>query len=131
LESGARAMPNATAPLSAFRFPTSAFSILCHLELAMNLGHAWKDLFANWADELPRRGVLVTTFDEQILFSGFMTGESFLLIERNAPDTMGARQLIVPYANIAALKIVDVVKSKNFAKLGFEGGKSGESRAKS
>ena len=87
----------------------------------MDLTAAWKELFVQWPEEMARRGVLVTTFDEQILFRGFLVGEAFLLIDRNAPDTMGARQLIVPYSNIAAVKIVDVVKAKGFNKLGFEG----------
>jgi len=87
----------------------------------MELDHAWKEMFERWPADVPRRGVLVTSYGEQVLFDGFMTGESFLLINRNAPDTVGARKLIVPYANIVTLKIVDVVKAKALVHLGFEG----------
>lgn len=87
----------------------------------MHADRAWKELFERWPAEVPRRGVLVTSYGEQVLFDGFMTSEAFLLINRNAPDTMGARKLIVPFENIVTVKIVDVVKAKSFAQMGFAG----------
>jgi hypothetical protein len=81
----------------------------------------WKDFFCKWPDVMPRRGVLVTSFGEQVPFAGFMTSETFLLVERQTPDTLGARMLVFAYEEIAALKIVEVVKPKLFSSLGFEG----------
>jgi hypothetical protein len=81
----------------------------------------WKDLFCRWPEGMLRRGVLVTAFDEQIPFVGFWTSETFLLIERQTPDTLGARMVVLPYENIRALKVTDVVKPKTFRALGFEG----------
>jgi hypothetical protein len=81
---------------------------------------AWKGLFADWPPELAPRGVLVTTFAEQIPFDGFLTSEQFVVIFRTTPDTVGARQVVVPYENIAALKIVDVIKIKPFEAMGFK-----------
>lgn len=86
----------------------------------MNSAEAWRDCFARWPDDLPKRGVIVTTFDEQILFANFLFGESLLLVERQSPDTIGARQVILSYEAISAVKIVDVVKLRALAKLGFE-----------
>ena len=86
----------------------------------MNAAEAWRDCFARWPDELAKRGVIVTKFDEQILFSSFMYSDNLLLIERQSPDTIGARQVILSYESISALKIVDVVKLKALARLGFE-----------
>lgn len=86
----------------------------------MSVGEGWKACFAAWPDKLPQRGMLVTTFDEQIAFSAFFTGDSILLIERQTPDTVGARKVLVPYENIAAVKIIDVVKTKDLLALGFE-----------
>lgn len=86
----------------------------------MNAAEAWRDCFARWPDELAKRGVIVTTFDEQILFSNFLFSDNLLLIERQTPDTIGARQVILSYESISALKIVDVVKLKALARLGFE-----------
>ncbi len=87
----------------------------------MDLTTIWKGCFEAWPADLPRRGVLVTTFDEQIAFQGFMTHAGMVLIERNAPDTTGARKLLVPYQHVAALKIVDPVKGQLFTPMGFQG----------
>jgi hypothetical protein len=86
----------------------------------MNAADAWRDCFARWPDDLAKRGALVTKFDEQIIFSNFLYSDSLLLIERQSPDTLGARQVILSYDAISAVKIVDVVKLKALAKLGFE-----------
>jgi hypothetical protein len=81
---------------------------------------AWKDVFRQWPADLARRGVLVTAFDEQIPFASFASSEAFLLVERQTPDSLGARTVLLPYDQILALKIVDVVKMKVFQPLGFE-----------
>lgn len=86
----------------------------------MDVLHSWKDVFVRWPAEMPRRGVLVVAFGEQIPFAGFATSEAFLLIERQTPDSLGARTVVIPYDQIAALKIVDILKMKLFQSLGFE-----------
>ncbi len=86
----------------------------------MNAAEAWRDCFARWPDELAKRGVIVTKFDEQIMFSNFLYSDNLLLIERQTPDTIGARQVILAYESISAVKIVDVIKLKALARLGFE-----------
>ena len=58
--------------------------------------------FHKWPKDLPHRGVLVTNFNEQIPFDGFMTTETMLLVERRTPDTIGARKLILPYGNMVS-----------------------------
>jgi len=80
-----------------------------------------KKLFREWPAEMPRRGVLITTRDEQIPFSGFLTQEELLLVERKTPDTMGSRIVILPYGNISSVKLTDVVSPKLFQDLGFVG----------
>ena len=79
----------------------------------------WRNCFRKWPADLERRGVLVTSFGEQIPFDGFATTEELLLIERRAPDTVGARTVIVAFQSIQALKIVDVAKAKAFQSMGF------------
>ena len=81
----------------------------------------WKDYFTNWPAGLPRRGILVTAFGEQIPFAGFLVSKAFLLIQRRAPDSLGARTLLMAYDQVTALKITDVVKHKMFESIGFEG----------
>lgn len=83
---------------------------------------SWKDFFCRWPRGIPRRGVLVTSFDEQIPFAGFLISEAFLLLERTTPDSMGARMVVLPYENLAALKITEVVKPAALESMGFEGG---------
>lgn len=80
-----------------------------------------KKLFCEWPIKMPRQGVLITSRDEQIPFAGFLTHQGLLLIERKTPDTMGSRIVILPYENIAGVKLTDVVSPKLFRDLGFEG----------
>ncbi len=87
--------------------------------MATDAAESWRKCFAQWPADVERRGVLVTSFDEQIPFDSFAASEDMLLVERRAPDTMGARMVIVAYQHIQALKIVDVVKMKIFQPLGF------------
>lgn len=86
----------------------------------MNLGSIWKDYFSHWPTGVAPTGVLVTSYDEQIPFQNFMTGEALLVVERRAPDTTGARKVLLPYENIVAVKLVDVVNDSVFAGLGFK-----------
>jgi hypothetical protein len=61
----------------------------------------------------------VPTFDEQIPFVNFFASDNMVLVERRAPDAVGGRMVIIPYQNIVALKIVDVIKPKAFSQLNF------------
>ena len=87
----------------------------------MDTAEAWRESFANWSEELPRRGILVTNYNEQIQFETFLTGAEFLLVIRNAPDALGARQLLIPYGHIQALKFIDVIEPRTWQKAGFIG----------
>jgi hypothetical protein len=86
----------------------------------MDATTVWKDFFRNWPADVDRRGILVTNYDEQIPFDGFLTSETMVLVERRAPDTVGARKVLLPFQNIMAIKITDVVKAKSFQAAGFE-----------
>ncbi|HUY89313.1 MAG TPA: hypothetical protein VMV10_11310 [Pirellulales bacterium] len=81
----------------------------------------WRRFFEAWPKDLAPRGVLVTKFQEQIPFEGFLASDAMLLVERKTPDTIGARKVLTPFDEIAAIKFVDVVRSKSFEPLGFAG----------
>ena len=81
----------------------------------------WKTLFTEWPADMPRRGIMITSANEQIPFSCFMTSEHFVLFSRNATDSLGARTVLLRYESLAVIKITDVVKSKVFESAGFEG----------
>lgn len=87
--------------------------------MATEAAESWRLCFTQWPPEVERRGVLVTSFQEQIPFESFAASDQMLLIERRAPDTLGARMVMISYHNIEALKIVDIVKMKVFHSLGF------------
>ena len=87
--------------------------------MATDSAESWRQCFARWPVEVERRGVLVTTFGEQIPFDSFAASDDMLLVERRAPDTMGARMVIVAYQQIQAVKLVDVLKMKALQPLGF------------
>ena len=80
----------------------------------------WRACFQAWPAGIPQRGVLVTTFDEQIPFGSFMVADDLLFIERRNPDTLGTRSVIVPFTSIAALKIVDPIEPRHFRDFGFQ-----------
>lgn len=81
----------------------------------------WKHCFENWPKDLPSRGVLVTKFQEQIPFDGFLASDTMVLLERKTPDTIGARKVLFAFEEISAVKFVDVVRGKLFEPLGFAG----------
>jgi hypothetical protein len=88
--------------------------------MAMDAAETWLECFSKWPAEIPRRGVLVTAFGEQIPFDSFAASPNLLLVERRTPDTMGGRTVLISYQSIAAVKITDVVKAKAFGSMGFE-----------
>lgn len=87
--------------------------------MAKDVADVWRECFQRWPEGIPRRGVLVLSFGEQIPFEKFYAADDMLLAERRAPDTVGGRLVIVPYQNIEGLKIVDVVQPKALSALGF------------
>ena len=80
---------------------------------------SWRDCFKNWPTEVRRRGVVVTSFNEQIPFANFTTSETILLVERSAPDTVGARMVLIPYGEVTGLKIIDPIQPQELAPMGF------------
>ena len=87
---------------------------------------AWRQLFNKWPKEIPSRGVLVTTLNEQIPFRGFMITDEWVLLERTNPDPMGSRFIMLPFENIAVVKLIDALKQSAFETIGFVGKLSGK-----
>lgn len=85
----------------------------------MDAHRYWSEFFARWPSRMARKGVVVTNFGEQMSFSEFMAGPDLLMVERQTPDTMGARKVVIPYASVAAVKITEIVKAEMFKDLGF------------
>lgn len=81
----------------------------------------YRDLFLRWPASMQRRGILTTNLNEQIPFRGFMTSDTMLLLERTNPDQLGARFIYIEYTAINSVKLIDPLKTAQFAELGFEG----------
>jgi hypothetical protein len=86
----------------------------------MNSGEYWRSLFENWPASMPRRGLLITTFGEAIPFVGYLLSPGIVLLERDKPDSLGSRKVLVAYEAISALKITDVIDLARFQELGFQ-----------
>lgn len=87
----------------------------------MDIASAWQQLFENWPANLPRQGIIVTTFQENIGFVNFRTSMGLLAIERDRPDSIGARKVIISFAAISAVKMTDTADFTEVRHLGFEG----------
>lgn len=86
----------------------------------METAEAWRSLFENWPETIPRKGLLVTNFDEQIPFVGYLISGGMVIVERDKPDTFGTRKVIVSYEAINAVKITDPMELARFQVMGFQ-----------
>lgn len=86
----------------------------------MTTGENWRMLFENWPASLPRRGLVITTFGESIPFVGYLISPGIVLLERDKPDTLGARKVLIAYDNVATVKITDVIELERFHDMGFQ-----------
>jgi hypothetical protein len=86
----------------------------------MTTGEYWRGMFENWPNSVPQRGLLITMFGESIPFVGYMMAGGILLLDRDKPDSLGARKVMIAYDAIAAVKITDVVDLEKFRLLGFQ-----------
>ena len=55
------------------------------MTMATDAAEIWRRCFQEWPAELERRGVLITSFGDQIPFEQFATSSEMILIERHAP----------------------------------------------
>jgi len=78
-------------------------------------------IFAEWPASIPRTGLIVTSFGEQIQFVSYMLSGDLILIERKTPDALGSRRVIISFESIIALKILDAIEMARFTAMGFQG----------
>lgn len=81
---------------------------------------AWKSLFENWPEAIPRVGMVVTQQNETIPFINFLISPGVLLIERDRPDTYGARKVLLSYEAISAVKLASPDPIASFQVMGFQ-----------
>lgn len=88
--------------------------------MSSTTGESWRALFENWPEAIPRKGIVVTIFNEPIPFASFLLSGGILLLERDRPDTIGARKVMLAYDSISAVKITDVIEMDRFQVMGFQ-----------
>ncbi len=86
----------------------------------METAESWRALFENWPESVPRQGLVVTTFQETIPFTAFLISGGIVLLERDKPDTFGARKVLVAYDSISAVKITSPMELARFQAMGFQ-----------
>lgn len=86
----------------------------------MESTESWRSLFENWPESIPKEGLIVTTFQETISFVNFLVSGGILLVERDKPDTYGARKVFVAYDAISALKLPTPMELARFQVMGFQ-----------
>lgn len=81
---------------------------------------AWRSLFEGWPEAIPREGMIVTQLNETIPFVGFMVSGGLLVVERDKPDQFGTRKVILPYSQVAAVRLSTTLELQRFASMGFQ-----------
>jgi hypothetical protein len=85
----------------------------------MDSAHYWQNVFMNWPSGLPKTGLLVTTFQETIGFREFQVLGGLLYLERDRPDSFGARKILFSFESISALKLTDTRDIAADVEMGF------------
>jgi hypothetical protein len=86
----------------------------------MHAAEAWRSLFENWPQSIPRNGLLVTAYGETIGFKDFLISGTMVIIERETPDSLGARKVIVTYDGIASVKLTNPMELVKYQVMGFQ-----------
>lgn len=86
----------------------------------MNAAESWRELFSAWPANMPKSGLIVTTFGEIIAFVNFMTSDGILLVERERPDSSDARKVMIAYQAISAVKSTSTMDFDKYKALGFK-----------
>jgi hypothetical protein len=81
---------------------------------------SWRNLFESWPESIPRQGIVVTTFNETVPFVNFLISGDVLLLERDRPDQVGARKVMISYEAICAIKITAPLELARFQVMGFQ-----------
>lgn len=84
-----------------------------------NAATFWRELFSNWPEQRPRRGLIITAWLEHIPFEDYLISEAVLFLSRSQPDGLNARKVMIPFEQIVAVKFPDVFELDAFASAGF------------
>ena len=77
-------------------------------------------MFENWPSDMPRQGIISTMSQDTISFTDFRIAGNLLLMERDRPDSVGSRKVVIAFDTISTLKFADVGDLSRYSQLGFE-----------
>lgn len=78
-----------------------------------------ESVLTTWPASLPRAGVAGTMQGDQIVFADFTLGHDCVLLQRATPDSMGCREVILPFQQVAMVKITDTLPPMTRQEMGF------------
>lgn len=81
---------------------------------------AWRALLLNWPQSIPRHGNVVAAWGETITFVDFAISPGLVVFARDKPDSYGSRKVVIPYAQIAAIKLPTTLELSEFTAMGFK-----------
>lgn len=79
----------------------------------------WEAIFKSWPQGMQRRGLILTNFQETIAFVDYRLSPGVLLVERERPDSHGARKVMLTWDSILALKLTDPGDLSTYEQMGF------------
>jgi hypothetical protein len=85
----------------------------------MDAAQHWQKLFDQWPADVTRQGLIVTNFNEAIPFTDFLVSEGLIIVQRDRPDSLGARKAVVSMTAISAVKLLDPGELAVYSKMGF------------
>lgn len=86
----------------------------------MDAAQAWQTLFEKWPTAIPKEGMVVTEYGDNVTFINFMVSPGLLLLERDRPDATGARKVMVAYSGIRGVKMQSTMELSQYKLLGFQ-----------
>ncbi len=76
----------------------------------MQSAEGWRSILENWPEVIPKQGIIVTNYQETIPFQNFLLSTGVVLLERDKPDSQGARKVMLSYEAISAIKLTDTME---------------------
>ncbi|MBN74049.1 hypothetical protein [Gimesia sp.] len=86
----------------------------------MQSAEGWRSILENWPEVIPKQGIIVTNYQETIPFQNFLLSTGVVLLERDKPDSQGARKVMLSYEAISAIKLTDTMELARYQVMGFQ-----------
>lgn len=80
----------------------------------------WRSILENWPEVIPKKGIVVTTYQESIPFQNYLLSNGIVLFERDKPDSLGSRKVMLSYEAICAIKLTDTMELARYQVMGFQ-----------